>query len=148
MFFLDADAPSCFQLECVKPYGREAGKKINHPCSVVWQLVLLLLESAGGRLCPVEQVMTCGGKKKTKKHKQQQQPSEKLCSLFEHQQFMVTCGHGAIFWEWRIYVLLMPCWRNDQSKYQIYRMHFSTERHNTVHTYRRVCCGGIKLDIG
>lgn len=36
--------------------------KINRPCAVVWQLLLLLLEIVGGRLCPVEQVMTCGTK--------------------------------------------------------------------------------------
>lgn len=33
---------------------------INRPCAVVWQLLFLLLEIVGGRLCPVE---TCVGKK-------------------------------------------------------------------------------------
>ena len=37
--------------------------EINRPCAVVWQLLFLLLEIVGGRLCPVEQVMTCVGKK-------------------------------------------------------------------------------------
>lgn len=46
--------------------GRSGDTSNNPPCTVVWQLLLLLLESVGGRLCPVEQVMTCGEKNKQK----------------------------------------------------------------------------------
>lgn len=61
-------------------------KQGKHKPSLCCCLAALLLEIVGGRLCPVEQVMTRGEKKK-----QKTAAIGEMFSLFE---LVVTCGHG------------------------------------------------------
>ena len=93
--FLMLDAPSCLSRTAKPLISNRVDVrqgKISRPCTVVWQLFFLLLEIVGGRLCPVEQVMTCGGKKQnTQTATAAIEETFKRFPLFEHHKFVVTC---------------------------------------------------------
>lgn len=65
--------------------------EIYRPCAVVWQLLFLLLEIVGGRLCSVEQVMTCGeNKPKKQEHTTNLEAPETFGSVWSCSWVLIT----------------------------------------------------------